>query len=204
MLETNLTPQARLSLLLVPVIAATLKLALLKLDVADSPGNEIVIENAILQLEAIPAAHPSTELYIPALRASLQSDASVEELHQRGVDSAAKAEYLCTFIYMIGTILRAPLRESLYAQTWFVRQMEQGFRSYPAIIREVAAPFFIRYWTRACDRYGFEFRARPSYAKQQVDSIEKSLLGLRRLLREMRFCLGVQLPDDTVAWLYRS
>ena len=204
MLEANLTPRARLSVLLVPVIAATLKLALLKLDGADSPVNETAIESAIQQLDAIPAAHPSTELYIPALRVSLQSNASAEELHRRSLESAAKAEYLCTFIYMIGTILRVPLRESLYAQIWLVRQMEQGFRSYRAIIREVAAPFFIRYWERASDRSGFEFRVRPLYAKQQVDSTEKSLPGLRRLLKEMRFCLGAPLPADAMAWLDRT
>jgi hypothetical protein len=201
MLEANLTPQARLSVLLVPLIAATLKLALLRLDSADSTVNEALIEGAIQQLEAIPAAHPSTELYIPALRASLQSDASAEESHQRSVNSAARAEYLCTLIYMIGTILRVSMRESLYAQIWLVRQMEQGFRSHESIIREVAAPFFIRYWERACDHSGFEFTVRPSYAKQQVDSAEKSLPGLRHLLKEMRFCLGTPLPDDTVAWL---
>jgi hypothetical protein len=203
-LEANLTPQARLWVLLIPVISATLKLALLKLDSADSPVNETVIERAIQQLEAIPAAHPSTELYIPALRASLRSDLSAEELHQRSVDSAAKAEYLCTFIYMMGTILRAPLGESLYAQIWLVRQMEQGFLSRQSIIREIAAPFFIRYWERACDRSGFEFRVRPLYAKQQVDSTEKSLPGLRRLLKEMRFCLGAPLPADAMAWLDRT
>ncbi|HWY59759.1 MAG TPA: hypothetical protein VNZ03_35175 [Terriglobales bacterium] len=203
-LEANLTHQARLWVLLIPVISATLKLALLKLDSADSPVNETVIERAIQQLEAIPAAHPSTELYIPALRASLRSDLSAEELHQRSVDSAAKAEYLCTFIYMMGTILRAPLGESLYAQIWLVRQMEQGFLSRQSIIREIAAPFFIRYWERACDRSGFEFRVRPLYAKQQVDSTEKSLPGLRRLLKEMRFCLGAPLPADAMAWLDRT
>jgi hypothetical protein len=105
---------------------------------------------------------------------------------------------------MIGTILRAPLRESLYAQIWLVREMEKGFRSYPAIIREVAAPFCIRYWERACDHSGFQFSVRPSYARQQVESTEKSFAGLRRLLKEMRFCLGTPLPEDVMAWLDRT
>ena len=202
-LAANLTPQARLSVLLVPVIAATLKLAFLKLDSADSPVSQTMIEEAIQQLEAIPIAHPAPEPYIVAIRASLFGDANWEQLHQQSVDSAARAEYLCTFIYMIGTILRAPLRESLYSQIWLVRQMEQGFRLHPSIIREVEAPFFIRYWDRACSRSGFEFSVRPSYAKQQVDSAEKSFSGLRRLLKEMRFCLGTPLPDDVMAWLDR-
>ena len=204
MLEANLTPQARLSFLLLPVISSTLKLALLKLDSAASPINEAVIEDAIQQLEAIPAAHPSPEPYIPALRVSLDGDANWEELHQRSVDSAARAEYLCTFIYMIGTILRAPLRESLYAQIWLVREMEKGFRLYPSVIREVAAPFIIRYWERACDHSGFQFSVRPSFARQQVESTEKSFAGLRRLLKEIRFCLGTPLPDDVMAWLDRA
>ena len=202
-LATNLTPQARLSVLLVPVIAATLKLALLKLDCADSPVSQTMIEEAIQQLEAIPTAHPAPEPYIAAIRASLLRDTNWEQLHQLSVDSASRAEYICTFVYMIGTILRAPLRESLYSQVWLVRQMEQGFRSHPSIIREVAAPFFIRYWDWACNRSGFEFRVRPSYAKQQIDSVEKSFPGLRRLLNEMRFCLGTPLPDDVMAWLDR-
>jgi tetratricopeptide (TPR) repeat protein len=203
-LESNLTPQARLSILLVPVIAATLKLALLKLDSPDSPANETMIEEAIQQLEAIPAAHPAPEPYIAAIRASLLGDANWEQLHQWSVDSAARAEYRCTFIYMTGTILRAPLRESLYSQIWLVRQLEQGFRSHPSIIREVVAPFFIRYWDRACNRSAFEFRVRPSYAKQQVGSTEKSFPGLRRLFKEMRFCLGAPFPDDVMAWLDRA
>ena len=203
MLEANLTPQARLSVLLLPVISSTLKLALLKLDSAVSPINETVIEDAIQQLETIPAAYPSAEPYIPTLLVSLQGDANWEELHRWSVDSAARAEYLCTFVYMIGTILRAPLRESLYAQIWLVREMEKGFRSYQAIIREVAAPFFIRYWERACDRSGFQFSVRPSYARQQVESTERSFPGLRRLLKEMRFCLGTPLPDEVMAWLDR-
>jgi hypothetical protein len=82
--------------------------------------------------------------------------------------------------------------------------MEQGFLSRQSIIREIAAPFFIRYWERACDRSGFEFRVRPLYAKQQVDSTEKSLPGLRRLLKEMRFCIGAPLPADAMAWLDRT
>lgn len=204
MLQANLTPQAKLSVLLLPVIAATLKLALLKLDSTVSPINETVIESAIQQLEAIPAAHPSTERYIPALRAALQSNVAAEDLHQRSVDSAAKAEYLCTFIYMIGTILHASLRESLYAQIWLVREMEKGFRSHQSIIRDVAGPFFIRYWERACDHSGFEFTVRPSYVKQRINSAERSLSGLRFLLKEIRFCLGAPLPDDVMAWLNQA
>ena len=68
----------------------------------------------------------------------------------------------------------------------------------------VVAPFFIRYWDWVCNRSGFEFRVRPSYAKQQVESTEKSFPGLRRMLKEMRFCLGAPLPDDVMAWLDRA
>jgi hypothetical protein len=110
------------------------------------------------------------------------------------------SQYARGLILCLGAMERAPIIQSLYLQTSLAQQFEGFFRSSPSIYREIIAPMFKAYWERTLAN-STVFRTGTSYTTRQFELADGSPNGTRRLLSAMRFCIGVKLPDETMAWL---
>jgi hypothetical protein len=107
-------------------------------------------------------------------------------------------------VVYLGSILHSPLLQSLAFQIGFAQELEQFAVNKPVIFSDIVEPFFLAYWAKAAQRGDLGFRTRPSLAAQRVTEISTLLPGkrLRRLLREMVFCTGLQTPrESSRKWL---
>jgi tetratricopeptide (TPR) repeat protein len=103
----------------------------------------------------------------------------------------------------LGSILYSPVPQSLAFQVGFAQELEYLTIKKSSIFSEIVEPFFIEYWTKAAESGDLGFRTRPSYAAGRVVEISSLPPGkrLRRLLREMVFCTGLQVRETSRKWL---
>jgi hypothetical protein len=106
-------------------------------------------------------------------------------------------------IAMVGCILYSPVRQSLAFQVSFAQTLAKVFPKRSSIWREIVEPFFIAYWRQTASAGDVVFRTSQSYACRRVDDVTQGEQGtrLRRLLREMVFCVGLTVPDEDRVWL---
>src|SRR5216683_7641722 len=90
---------------------------------------------------------------------------------------------------------KAPVAQSLSLQVSIAQNFEGFFKACPSLYREIVAPFFAAYWERTIAQTTGEFRTAQAYTPQQLPAADGSAKGTRTLLRAMRFCLGVKLPE---------
>lgn len=93
--------------------------------------------------------------------------------------------------------------QSLYLQTYLAQNFGQWFSSAQSIYREIITPMFRTYWEHVLAT-STGFRAGLSYTKRQFDVLDGTPEGTRKFLGAMRFCLGANLPNDTMNWLNRA
>jgi hypothetical protein len=119
-----------------------------------------------------------------------------------GLESSSKlvSQYARGLILCLGAMQRAPIIQSLYLQTYLARQFEGFFGTTPSIYREIVAPMFKAYWKRTLAN-STVFCTGVSYTTRQFELANGSPNGTRKLLSAMRFCMGVKLPYETMAWL---
>ncbi len=108
------------------------------------------------------------------------------------------------FVLCIGAMGSAPVSQSLYLQTYIAENFEKFFKTCPSLYREIVAPLFVAYWERTIAQTTGEFRTAQAYTQQQLQAADGSAKGTRNLLRAMRFCLGVKLPEHAMNWLDAS
>jgi hypothetical protein len=65
----------------------------------------------------------------------------------------------------------------------------------------IVAPFFVEYWKAQAARPLHPFCTAQAYTLRQLELSDGTVEGTRQLLRTMRFCIGVTLPQDAMAWL---
>ncbi len=106
-------------------------------------------------------------------------------------------------IAMVGCILYPPVKQSLAFQVSFAQTLAKLFPKRSSIWREIVEPLFLAYWRRAALAGEVVFRTSQSYVNRRLDEVSGGNHGsrLRRLLREMVFCVGLNVPDADRSWL---
>jgi hypothetical protein len=104
---------------------------------------------------------------------------------------------------MVGCILYSPVMQSLAFQVSFAQTLGKLFPRTSSLWREIIEPFFLAYWRGKATEGQVVFRTSQNYAIRRVDDVSQDKPGnrLRRLLREMVFCVGLIVSDGERAWL---
>ena len=152
------------------------------------------------EIESVMPVDAQPELFCAALQRALIDDTDWQALQQEGCDAMRGLQYARGLILCLGAMERAPAVQSLYLQTNLAQQFEGFFRTTPSIYREIIAPMFKAYWERTLANSNV-FRTGMSYTARQFELVDGSPNGTRKLLSAMRFCMGVKLADETMAWL---
>jgi hypothetical protein len=152
------------------------------------------------EIEGVMPVDAQPESFCATLQRALIDNIDWRTLQQEGCDAMRGSEYARGLILCLGAMERAPAIQSLYLQTNLAKQFEGFFRSTPSIYREIIAPMFKAYWERTLAN-STVFRTGMSYTARQFALADGSPNGTRKLLSAMRFCMGVKLPDETMAWL---
>jgi hypothetical protein len=199
-METALPIESRSSALrVIPILPMAIRLVYLHLHgatKAETAGHLKEIET-VIPTEAQP------EKFCAELERALVSDTDWQILQREGFDAIRGFQFARGLILCLGAMEKAPISQSLYLQTYLAQQFEGWFGTTPSIYREIVAPMFKAYWERALANSTI-FRTGVSYTTRQFEAADGTPNGTRRLLGAMLFCLGVKLPDETIAWLERA
>jgi hypothetical protein len=95
------------------------------------------------------------------------------------------------------------LQSQLYIleSTTLAQQLEGFFQTRQSIYREIVVPFFVAYWQGTIGHSTGLFRRALTYTQRQLEFVDGSVAGTRRLLSAMRFCLGEQPPESAMKGL---
>ena len=184
----------------IPIVPIAVRLAFLRFRGATNA-------EILAFLAAIDAVIPpdlQAERFVVEIRRALVEEGDWGTLRDTGYRAIADHEYVRGLISCIGAMDKAPLSQSLYLQTYIAENLEGFFKTCPSVYREIVAPFFVTYWERAIAETTGEFRTAQSYTEKQLTVTDGTPEGTRKLLRAMRFCLGVKLPDHAMRWLDAS
>jgi hypothetical protein len=180
----------------IPLLPMAIRLAYLQLRGTTKEETVAYLK----EIETVMPPDVQPESFCAALKRALIDDTDWQTLQQEGCDAMRGSQYARGLILCLGAMERAPIIQSLYLQTSLAQQFEGFFRSSPSIYREIIAPMFKAYWERTLAN-STVFRTGTSYTTRQFELADGSPNGTRRLLSAMRFCIGVKLPDETMAWL---
>ncbi len=185
------------ALLVVPIVPIAIRLALLHFG-----GRPTAVIAASLEvIESVIPEGLQPENFVAETRRALIDETDWRLLWNDGCRAARDHEYVRSCVLCIGAMDRAPVARSLWVQVSIAQNLEGFFRSCPSIYREIVAPFFVAYWERTIAESTGLFRTALAYTQRQMNVVDGSAHGTRKLLSAMRFCLGVTLPDPQMKWL---
>jgi tetratricopeptide (TPR) repeat protein len=194
----NVPNSLKSSLAIVPVVA---RLATLQLE----GRNVDAIAESLAAIENVIPRDSQTENFVEETKRALLDGPESKTLWKEGVEANRRGELVRAFILCIGAVCKAaPVSQSLVLQIWLAQNLEGFYNVHASVYREIIAPFFVAYWKRATTEYAGAFRTALAYTLQQINSVNGSPNGIRKLLRSMAFCLGVTLPAAQTAWLEAS
>src|SRR5207245_10733393 len=103
----------------------------------------------------------------------------------------------------LGSLLSAPLKQSLHSQIAFAKDLERVFAMSPSIRHKLIEPFFVRFWGDATNRGSTDFRTSAAYTSKSYSEVADSpeVVRLKKVFASMVFCLGLSLPEDLKNWL---
>jgi hypothetical protein len=130
-------------------------------------------------------------------------DTDWKSLYERVAKHYGEGRIGFGMIAMVGCIPYSPVRQSLAFQVSFAQTLAKLFPKRSSIWREIIEPFFLAYWGQTASAGEVVFRTSQNYANRRVVDVTQEEHGtrLRRLLREMVFCVGLTVPDDDRVWL---
>ncbi len=166
--------------------------------------NQVEIEKAIALLDNEVVAIPESEGFVEALRTCFIEDHGIEALRAECVAAHGKSQYLKSYTFMLGELIRSSAQQSLYLQVTMMETLGRVFSDEMPIYRNMVAPFFVEFWKAQAEKSLHPFRTAHSYTTRQFDLSDGTVAGTKKLLTAMRFCLGASLPEDAMSWLASS
>jgi hypothetical protein len=130
-------------------------------------------------------------------------DSDWKSLYERVAKYYGEGRIGLGMIAMVGCILYSPVKQSLAFQVSFAQTLAKLFPKRSSIWREIIEPLFLAYWRRAASADEVVFRTSQNYVNRRLDEVSQGDHGsrLRQLLREMVFCVGLNVPDEDRSWL---
>ena len=189
--------QSKEALLIIPFVPIAVRLAQLQLQ--DGTQEEIGVFLAEVD-KIVPAKNPP-QGFATDLERALLGDTNWQILQQDGFNAVKANDLVHGYTLWLGAVNKAPVAASLYLQTVLARHFEPLATASASLYREIISPMFRGYWSRTISQSVGLFRTALAYTERQLDLSDGSSEGTRRLLASMRFCLGLEFPNDTMAWL---
>jgi tetratricopeptide (TPR) repeat protein len=126
-----------------------------------------------------------------------------KELHSDGGRYYTDGRAAFGILSFLGSLLSAPLKQSLHSQIAFAKDLERVFAMSPSIRHKLIEPFFLRFWGDATNRGSTDFRTSPAYTSKSYSEAAASpeVVRLKKVFASMVFCLGLSLPEDLKSWL---
>jgi tetratricopeptide (TPR) repeat protein len=194
-------PEARKSILrIIPIVPVAIRLAFLRFRGATTT----MTVASLTDIESVIPPNLQPENFVAEMKKALVDETDWNTLWNDGCRAFQTHEYVRGCIRCIGAVTQAPVSQSLYLQISIAQNFEKFFKTCPSLYREIVAPFFAAYWERTIAQSTGLFRTALAYTQRQVQAVDGSAEGTRRLLNAMRFCLGVKFPEQAVEWLHGS
>lgn len=166
--------------------------------------DKVEIEKAIVSLEKEVGTIPESEGFVEALRTCFIADQGIEALRADCLAAHGQSQYLKSYTFMLGELIRSSAQQSLYLQVKMMETLGRIFSDEMPIYRNMVAPFFAEFWKAQAEKSLHPFRTAHSHTTRQFDLSDGTIAGTKRLLSAMRFCLGASLPEDATSWLASS
>jgi hypothetical protein len=191
-------PEARKSILrIIPIVPVAIRLAFLRFRGATTT----MTAASLTDIESVIPPNLQPENFVAEMKRALVDETDWNTLWNDGCRAFQTHEYVRGCIRCIGAVTQAPVSQSLYLQISIAQNFEKFFKTCPSLYREIVAPFFAAYWERTIAQSTGLFRTALAYTQRQVQAVDGSAEGARRLLSAMRFCLDVKFPEQAVEWL---
>jgi hypothetical protein len=158
---------------------------------------------SLTHIESVILPNLQPENLVAEMKKALVDETDWNTLSNDGCRAFQIHGYVRGCILGIGAITRAPVSQSLYLQISIAQRFEKFFKTCPSLYR-VRCAFFAAYWERTIVQPTGLFRTTLAYTQHQVQAVDGSAEGTRRLRSAMRFCLGVKLPEHAMEWLDAS
>jgi hypothetical protein len=125
------------------------------------------------------------------------------EFHTDGERYYAEGRVALGVMSFIGSLLGAPLKQSLASQIRTAKDLEKLFEISPSIRHNLLEPFFVRFWADAINQVGAEFRTSAAYTSRSYAEAASSPTGVRlkKVFASMVFCMGLSVPEDLGSWI---
>jgi hypothetical protein len=200
-LVASASPNApKSSLHVIPIVPIAIRLAFLQFR----GGTAATTTTSLAEIESAIPGDLQPENFVAEMRKALVDETDWQVLRDEGYRAIRAHEYVRGHVLCIGAMDKAPVSQSLHLQISLAENFEGLFKTRPSIYRGIVAPFFSAYWERAIAQSTGLFRTSSAYTQRQVQAVDGSADGTRKLLSAMRFCLGVELPDHAMKWLDAS
>ena len=186
--------------MMIGLVPAALRLALLQL-------HGLSDEDLTLKIGAIEGGlvgRPELNLVSHALRDAVLSAVSATDCYVRAGQLIPSMETMAAgMIYMVGSALKAPVRDALVPQNWLAQNVERFFAEFPSVQDELLFPFLEAYWRRQVIACGHEFRCGASFTLRMISQsgIADSGSRTKALLQSMDSCIQTTLSIDSRSWL---
>lgn len=159
------------------------------------------ITTAIAAVESGIEPVPEATGLAAGLRRSFVEDTDWRTLAEEAIVAHDTIDYVKSQTLMVGAILKAPPSQSLHLQVKLMRNLAGLFSARSSLYNAIIAPFLVEYFKTQASRTVHPFRTAQAYTLRQLELSDGSVAGTRRLLSAMRFCMGITLPPDEMAWL---
>ena len=159
------------------------------------------LETAIAALETETNTCSESEGFAISLRRCFLKESDGQTLMDEAVAAHNASQYVKSHTLRVGAIVRSPATQSLYLQVRLMEALSVIFSERSQLYGSVIAPFFVEYWRAQAGLVLHPFRTAQSHTLRQLELSDGTIAGTRKVLRAIRFCLGVDLPQDAMSWL---
>jgi hypothetical protein len=137
------------------------------------------------------------------IRLVFSGEKTWRQLHDEIAPYYAKNRWALGFLSSLGSVLTAPLFQSLSSQIGLARDLERLFKSSPSIRTKLLAPFYFRFWEEVIKSNSEQFRTSATYTQRAYSEALSAppSARLKRLLSSMAFCTVLTIPSDLRLWL---
>jgi tetratricopeptide (TPR) repeat protein len=140
------------------------------------------------------------------LELTLSGERGWKELHADGSRYYSEGRAAFGVLSFLGSLLAAPLKQSLYSQISLEKDLEGVFAMSPSIRLKLIQPFFIGFWANVTDHGSTDFRTSEAHTSKSYREAAASppAVRVKKVFSSMVFCLGLSLPQDLKNWIETS